>query len=180
MKQVITLIILFFCNHSFSQEDTEKTKGLFYKISISTTLKTNENFTLGNDDGETFINPSAYFINNTLGYQFDERSSIGLNIEYNRHTIQGLNFMPIYLSFRYNLFDFDDKLFIRGGYGRLLNISNAFEKGTIYKFGIGYQIFDEDFKNSWLIGFDFNRKRFGFRQTEKLSSVSIFLEFQLF
>jgi hypothetical protein len=180
MKQTFLLLIILVSNFSFSQDDTEKTKGLFYKISISSTLKINEDFTLGNDDDETFINPSAFFINNTLGYQFDERTSIGLNIEYDRHTKQGLNFMPTYLSFRYNLFDFDDKLFIRGGYGRLLNISDTFEKGTLYKFGIGYQTFDEDFENSWLIGFDFSRKRFGFRQTEKLSSVSIFLEFQLF
>jgi hypothetical protein len=50
----------------------------------------------------------------------------------------------------------------------------------MYKFGIGYRGFDENFRNSWLIGLDFNRKRFGYRQEEKLSGVSIFLEFMLF
>ena len=55
-----------------------------------------------------------------------------------------------------------------------------FEKGTLYRVGTGIQLFDDDFNNSFLIGLDFSRKRFGFRQTEKLSSVSIFLEYIVF
>ena len=86
----------------------------------------------------------------------------------------------MYLNFQYNVFDFDDKVFIRGGYGRLIDLGKAFETGTLYKVGLGAQIYDENYKNSWLIGLDFSRKRFGYRQTEKLSSVSIFLEFMLF
>ncbi len=78
------------------------------------------------------------------------------------------------------MFDFDDKVFVRGGYGKMIDLGKNFESGTLYKLGIGYQAFDDNFKNSWLIGLDFSRKRFGFRQTEKLSSVSIFLEFMLF
>jgi hypothetical protein len=86
----------------------------------------------------------------------------------------------LHLSFQYNLFDFDDELFIRGGYGALLDIGKSFEEGTLYKLGTGVRIYDDNFKNSWLIGFDFSRKRFGYKQTEKLSSVSLFLEYMVF
>ncbi|WP_262732286.1 MULTISPECIES: hypothetical protein [Gaetbulibacter] len=179
MKLFLQLYFALFTSLLFSQ-DTIKTRGLFYKVSAAVTLTTNDDYSIGNDDGETFINPNAIFINNTLGYQFDERSSIGLNIEYDRYFKQELNFFPVHLSFRYNVFDFDDKVFVRGGYGKMIDLGKNFESGTLYKLGIGYQAFDDNFKNSWLIGLDFNRKRFGFRQTEKLSSVSFFLEFMLF
>lgn len=176
----IILITLLTFNFTTAQEDTEKTNGFFYKISLASTLGVNEDFSLVEEENSNLIRPSSLFINNTFGYQFDERSSIGLNIEYDWYWERGFHFLPVHLSFRYNILDFDDKLFLRGGYGRLVGISDDFEKGNQYKLGLGFQIFDEDFKNSCLIGLDFNRKRFGFRQTEKLSSVSIFLEFQFF
>ena len=178
MKYTITLLILLAFLNANAQD--EKTQGLFYKISVASTLALNENFTIGNDDGETLINPSALFINNTLGFRLNEKSSIGLNLEYNWHSRQGLHFLPVYLSFRQVIFEYEDNLFIRGGYGRLLNISTDFEKGTFYKVGFGFQIFDEDYRNSFLIGLDFNRKRFGFQQLEKISSVSVFVEFGVF
>ncbi len=179
MKLLIPLILLglsLTCN----AQDTLKTNGLYYKASIAFTLTTNENYTIGNDEGETFINPNALFINNTIGYQFDKRSNIGLNIEYDRYFKQELNFLPVYIDFTYNVFDFDDIIFVRAGYGKLVDLGSSFENGTLYKVGLGFRTFDKNYRNSWLIGLDFNRKRFGFRETEKLSSVSIFLEFMLF
>jgi len=164
---------------SFSQTDV-KTNGLFYKISLGATLTINEDYELFDEYDDTFLIPSAYLINNTIGYQFDERTSLGLNLEYNWHSKQRLHFFPAFLSFRYNILNFDDNVFIRAGYGRLLNMGKNFEKGTLYKVGAGMQLFDDDFNNSLLIGLDFSRKRFGFRQTEKLSSVSVFLEYIVF
>ena len=157
----------------FSQEEN----GFYYKISLASTLTINEDFTFGNDEDETLINPSALFVNNTLGFKLDEKSNVGLNIEYDWHSKQGLHFLPIYLSFRYNLIEFEDNFFIRSGYGRLVSINKNFEKGTMYKVGIGFEIFDEDYENSILIGLDFSRKSFGYRRLEKISSVSIFLEY---
>lgn len=154
--------------------------GLFYKISLATSLKINEDYTITTDDDETFFEPSAYFINNSVGYQFDERSSLALNMEYNWHGVQRLNFFPAYLSFRYNLLADDDGIFLRGGYGTLLKAGKNFETGNMYKLGLGYQFFDNSFRNSWLVGIDFNRKRFGHRALEGLSSVSFFFEFQVF
>ncbi|TXE19424.1 hypothetical protein ES692_03850 [Psychroserpens burtonensis] len=179
MKQISTLLLLFFFTILHAQDD-QKTSGLFYKASLSATLTNNEDYTIGNDNDESFINLNGIFFNNTLGYQFDIRSSIGLNIEYDHYLDQSLNFLPVYLDFTYNIFDFDDQVFIRGGYGKLVDLGKAFENGNMYKAGIGYRAYDDDFKNSWLIGFDFSRKRFSFRQEEKLSSFAVFLEFMLF
>ena len=171
--------IFFITLSSFCQIDSEA-NGLFYKISLATTLGINENFTIGDEDNKNLIRPSAYFINNTLGYQFDERLSIGLNAEYNWHSESGLQFFPVHLGFRYNITGNNDSPFVRGSYGRLIDMGKFFESGTLYKLGVGAQFQLEDSQNSVLIGLDFSRKRFGFRQTEKLSSVSIFIEFMVF
>ena len=180
MKQLILLFCFGVSCFSMAQDDI-KTRGIYYKISLAGTLTTNDEYTLDpNDDTGSFITANAFFINNSLGYQFDQRSSIDVNVEYDYYSRQVLNFMPVHLGFNYNIFDFDDVVFVRGGYGKLIKAGSSFENGTMYKFGIGYRSFDDDFRNSWLIGLDFNRKRFGYRQTEKITSVSIFIEFMLF
>ena len=178
---LITFVLLFFSSiSSFSQIKPEKTNGLFYKISLATTLTANEENTLFADDDEPFFNFSALFVNNTLGYQFDKRTSIAANLEYNWHSQQGFHFAPAYLSLHHNIIADDTNFFVRGGYGTLLGISKDFKKGNMYKFGLGVQVFDNNYRNSFLIGIDFTRKRFGYRTSEGLSSVSIFLEFMLF
>jgi len=179
MKYSITLLFLLFFLKTFSQDDN-KTQGLFYKISLAGTLTTNENYTIGNDEGETLIILNALFMNNTFGLQVDNRFSVGLNLEYEGHLKQSLNFLPAYTSLRYVLFQYEDNFFIRGGYGRLLKLNDNFEKGSFYKVGFGFQIFDENYRNSFLIGLDFTRKQYGYIRQSKLSSVSVFLEFEVF
>jgi len=180
MKRIITFLFLSIPLLSFSQDDLQA-NGLFYKIAIATTLGINEEYEFF-DEGEsgTLLEPSAFFINNTIGYKFDERSVIGLNFEYNWHSATGIHFFPAYLSLRYNIITNDDNVFIRSGYGRLLNMGKAFQTGTMYKVGAGIELFDEDYKNAILIGLDFSRKRFGYKQSEKLSSISLFFEFMVF
>ena len=182
MKQIFIVIylFLFISFSSFSQIKKEKTNGLFYKVSLATTLSVNEENRLFADDDEPFFNFSALFVNNTLGYQFDKRTSIAANLEYNWHSQQGLHFAPAYVSLRHNISVDDDNLFVRGGYGSLIGISKDFEKGNMYKLGLGVQIVNFDNDNSFLIGLDFTRKRFGYRTLEGLSSISIFIEFMLF
>jgi len=170
------LFTFFFFLISFTTSSQEK-NGFYYKLSLASTLTINEDFTLGNDEGETLINPSAIFINNTISFKFNQKSSVGINIEYDWHSRQGLHFFPIYISYRYNIFEFEDNFFIRSGYGRLISLNKHVENGTMYKVGLGFEIFDDDYKNSILIGLDFNRKRFGYKQLEKISSVAIFLEY---
>lgn len=179
MKKLLILFFVLYPFLGFSQDEL-KTNGLYYKISLAGTLTTNEDYTLNSNDNETFIEANGLFVNNSVGYQFDERSSIDMNVEYDNYSRQHFNFLPVHLGFNYTIFDFDDVVFIRGGYGKLIKAGKNFEKGTMYKVGIGYRTFDDNFRNSWLIGFDFNRKRFGYKQEEKLSSFSIFLEFMLF
>lgn len=179
--KIIILSCLLCCSvlSVMAQQDI-KSNGLYYKVSVAVTLNNNEDYTLGNNEGHRFIDINGLFLNNSLGYQFDGRSSIDLNLEYDHYIRQKLNFLPVHLGFNYTIFDFDDIVFIRGGYGTLLKAGNSFEKGTMYKLGIGYRHFDDNFKNSWLVGVDFNRKRFGYKQEEKLSSVSVFIEFMVF
>ncbi|MDC1266273.1 hypothetical protein N8009_05725, partial [Flavobacteriaceae bacterium] len=80
------------------------------------------------------------------------------------------------LSFRYNVIQKEDNVFVRASYGKLLGIGNTFETGSLYKTGVGVEVFDKDFKNSGLIGIEFTQKSFGFREEEKLISISFFLE----
>jgi len=61
-----------------------------------------------------------------------------------------------------------------------LGVSKDFEKGNMYKIGLGIRGYDDGYLNSFLIGVDFSRKRFGYKTLEGLSSVSIFLEFMFF
>jgi hypothetical protein len=186
MKRIgkITLLTLLFLSAPIpAQNDSIKTNGFFYKFSFATTLSINEDYDpvytdIHGDPVEPFLEPGAFFFNNTVGYQFDKRSSFGLNFEYDWHSNQGLHFFPAYLSFRYSIGK-DYLFFIRGGYGTLLGISKDFEKGNMYKFGIGSNIDMENSNTTYLIGLDFTRKRFGYRNLEGLSSVSIFIEIML-
>ena len=182
MKQFALLFIIIFSTSftSFSQIEKEKTHGIFYKISLASTLTINKEYTLDQDDDSgPLINPSALFVNNAIGYQFDKRTMVGLNFEYNYHSQQGLHFFPTYLNLQHNIIADDTNVFVRGGYGTLLGMGKSFEKGNMYKLGIGIQGILEN-NNSIHFGLDFTRKRFGYRTLEGLSSVSIFLEFMLF
>ncbi len=177
--QTLSFIAIFIPFTSFSQIKKEKNNGIFYKISIATTLTINEDYVAFDDeDSSTLIEPSALFVNNAIGYKFDQRTMIGLNFEYNWHSKQGLHFFPTYLNLQHNIILDDTSLFIRGGYGPLLGMGKSFEKGNMYKVGLGIEMVD--INNAILLGLDFTRKRFGYQNLEGLSSVSIFLEFMVF
>lgn len=94
MKQAKKLLCLFLFSSLFvfSQQPPEKTRGIFYKFSLASNLAINEDYGEEGHDDETLLIPSALFVNNTFGYQFDQRTSIGLNFEYNYHSKQGLHF----------------------------------------------------------------------------------------
>ncbi|MFD0834459.1 hypothetical protein ACFQ0I_01680 [Mariniflexile aquimaris] len=176
---VIFCIIFFVSLSSNSQIEKEKTNGIFYKISLATTLSINEDYVaFDEDDSSTLIEPSALFLNNTIGYKFDQRTMLGLNFEYNWHSKQGLHFFPTYLNLQHNILVDDTSLFVRGGYGTLLGMGKQFEKGNMYKIGLGIE--SVDINNAILFGLDFSRKRFGNHNLEGISSVSIFLEFMIF
>ena len=176
MKIIVSLAILLASLNLSSQESTEKV-GLFYKLGFATTLTINEDNVIGDDDDhEPFFRFNAFFLNNTIGYKFDPRSSLGVNLEYDWHSESGLMFMPLHLSFRYNVVQKDENVFLRSSYGRLLWVGHSFETGSLYKVGLGVEVLDDQQQNSALIGIEFTEKSFGFREQEKLISISFFLE----
>jgi len=94
----LNIVLIFIASTAFSQVDNiaqKKISGPFYKFSLATTLQINEDWTVDTDDDEPFLETNALFFNNTVGFQFDERSSISLNFEYDWHSKQGLNFFSI-------------------------------------------------------------------------------------
>ena len=176
MKIFSSILLLLSVMAVSAQEVTEK-YGLFYKLSFATTLTLNEDNVFGDkEDDEPFFRFNSFFLNNTIGYKFDPRSSIGINLEYDWHSESGLHFMPLHLSFRYNVIQKKDNMFVRASYGKLLGIGNIFETGSLYKTGFGVEVFDKVLKNSGLIGIEFTQKSFGLREEEKLISISFFLE----
>ena len=176
MKTISSFLLLLAVMAASAQEASEKF-GLFYKFGVATTLTINEDFRAGDkEDNEAFFRVNAFFLNNTIGYKFDPRSSIGVNLEYDWHSESGLMFLPLHLSFRYNVIQNEENVFIRSSYGRLLDVGNRFETGSLYKAGLGVEVFDKALKNSGLIGIEFTQKSFGFRNEEKLISISFFLE----
>lgn len=180
MKEVIYSVLLIILNVTSIIAQEPKTPTPFYKISLATTFTNNEDYTFNTDDDSgPFLLPNAFIINNTLGYKLDNRSFVGINIGYNHHFEYSLNFVPAYLSFQYNIFDFEDAFFLRAGYGKLLKLGKIFERGSLYTVGLGFQIYDQNYKNSFHLGLDFSRKRFGIKQKDKLSSVSLFLEYMI-
>jgi len=174
-------LILFLILASLSLQSQNEKPRLFYKISAAATLTLNEDWTISNEESIPLIGTNGHFVNATVGYQLSSRTSIGLNFQYDYFLEQDLNFFPVHFTFRYNLFDFDDKFYVRAGYGIFAEVAKDFETGSMYRAGVGFQIFmDEDYEKSMLFGLDFSRRRFGFRESEKLSSLAISLEFQLF
>ena len=208
MKQsalILCFALLFLSFSVFSQNDSLKTQGIFYKFSVATTLKDNEHWAveLSEDQADAIfedenelafivalLDLETFIINNTVGYQFDERTSLTLNFDYEWYSRIGLHFFPAYLGLQYNILHFENcwedgkiyqsNLFLQGGYGTLLSLGKSFEKGNFIKLGIGYQAEVDDSNNSIIIGFDFTRRRFGYETLEGMSSLSIFLGFILF
>ena len=137
MKTISTFVLLLSVM-ILSAQETSKKLGLFYKLGVATTLTINEDYVVGDDeDNEAFFRFNAFFLNNTIGYKFDPRSSIGINLEYDWHSESGLQFMPLHFSFRYNVIQKKDNVFVRSSYGRLIGIGNTIETGSLYKAGLG-------------------------------------------
>ncbi|PCH72505.1 MAG: hypothetical protein COB98_11765 [Flavobacteriaceae bacterium] len=180
MKSIsILLVVILLSNTSYGQEE-EKIRGFFYKISAAGTLAVNEHYTIQTDDDESLIKLNGLFISNTFGLQINERVSIGLNAGMDFYESQDLRFAPLFMSTHYSYIVDDANYFIRAGIGRLLKLGKNFEDGSLYKLGTGIQFFDKNFRKSILVGLDFSRKRFGYREQEKLSSLSLFIEYRLF
>ena len=78
MKNIIFAFgFLFIFQNSFSQE---KLGRPFITGDVNFTLGINENYTISNGDGETFLVPSALFFRVGFGYEFQRKLAIGFNV----------------------------------------------------------------------------------------------------
>ena len=66
MKKILCLISILIPYLAFTQ-DSIKSNGLFYKASLGITFTVNENYTITEEDDESFLNPSAFLVNINLG-----------------------------------------------------------------------------------------------------------------
>lgn len=73
----------------------------------------------------------------------------------------------------------DDAFFVEASYGRMWRLSNRYENGNYYGFGVGLQIAGEKRWNT-LVRLDFHRKGiFGFKNN-RIDSVSFGFGFSFF
>lgn len=179
---LLPLLILQFCSQ-INAQDSKNYNRFFYKIGVATTLKVNEDFGSKEDydDDEPFLVPGAFFISNSLGFRFDRKLALEANLEFDWHSESGLLFAPAYLSIRHKM-KADDALFLRVSYGSLLKIGKSFEKGSIFKAGIGQWVENNspNTDRAILLGLEFTRKTFGWRENDSLLCFSIFVEFSFF
>ena len=173
MKLLYLQIFLCVTFISVGQND-DFDRQLFYKIGIAATLTLNSEG-LSSDDDSSWIVPNALFVKNTLGIAINKRISMWLNAELDWHNKPNLLFFSIYPDIRYNIIQKDDNGFIRFGYGKMFG-KGELNEGTLYKIGIGGEYFHEHIERSTLFGLEFTQKSFGFKEADKLVSVSIFLE----
>ena len=173
MKLLYLQILLYVSFISIGQNDNFD-RQLFYKIGVAATLTINSEG-LSSDDDSSCIVPNALFVKNTFGIAVNKRISMGLNAELDWHSKPNLLFFTIYPDIRYNIIQKDDNGFIRFGYGKMFG-KGELNEGTLYKISVGSEHFHEDFERSTLFGLEFTQKSFGFKELDKLISVSIFLE----
>jgi hypothetical protein len=164
-------------------QSSEKFNSFFYKVGLATTLKVNEDFgsVEDYDDDEPFFVPSAFFLTNSLGFRFDRKLALEANLEFDWHSESGLLFAPAYLTLRHKLKS-DETFFYRLSYGSLLKLGKSFEKGSLYKVGLGYwgSTSYTNTDKAALFGIEYTRKVFGSNNIDTLHSFSLFIEFSFF
>ncbi len=163
----------------YSQKNTnDHTNNLFYKVGIAATISSGENYHSEFDIPDERSGAPAFFIHNAIGVQFNRLTLIGLNLEYNKYPKQG-GFLPLYISLQRNIIRNTNDIYLRGGYGTLLDVGRDFRNGRLFKAGVGCQIYYNKGKNSFLAGIDYTKKTLSEDIMKSLSGVAIYFEFIL-
>jgi len=175
MKKITLGILLLFVFNCFSQE--EKEQKLFYSFTINATLARNTNYGeydyfTGEEDRNIFA-VGAFFLRNGVEIKMNKLLTTGLKFGIDYHSESDILAFPYYIDSKITISEVDDdKFYVSGGLGKLLKISNSFEKGTYYKIGIGYHI-ATDARHLFILNLDFHQKNFANFEKGKLNSLSI-------
>lgn len=174
----ILLIIVFIISIKISAQ--EKIGRPYITGSVNFTLGLNENYTLFNNDEETFLIPAAAFFRIGFGYEFAKRIGISFNSGYDYHWNYATSAFPTYGSLKYNISEReDDTFFVEMSYGKMWRPSIQYPDGNYYGLGIGAQFAGAKRWNG-ILRLDFHRKGiFGFKNN-RLDSVSFGVGFSFF
>lgn len=177
MSKRLLIITVFFATQISSQE---KLGRPFFTGSFNFTLGINENYTLNNDDDETFLVPAALFFRTGFGYEFKRRLAISFNVGYDYHWNYATSAFPTYTTLKYNISEReDDAFFVEMSYGKMWRPSNNYSDGNYYGFGVGAQVAGEERWNT-IIRLDFHRKGIIGFENNRLDSISFGVGFSFF
>ena len=180
MKKLALSIFFIVSFTTFSQENLKKLGRPFFTGSANFTLGINENYTLFNDDDETFLVPSALFLSVGFGYEFFERVSLSVNGGFDFHWNYATSAFPTYGTLRFNITeDGGDAFFVETSYGKMWRPSNNYPNGNYYGVGLGWQIAGESRLNT-IVKIDFHRKGIIGFKNNRLDSVSLGIGFSFF
>jgi hypothetical protein len=176
-KLLLPFVCLFIFYNAFSQE---KLGRPFITGDVNFTLGINENYTLFNDDEETFLVPSALFFRGGFGYEFQRRLAICFNVGFDYHWNYAVSAFPTYGSLKYNITEFEeDAHFIEVRYGKMWTPSSKYPDGNYFGVGLGIQ-FSGEKRGNTIVRIDYHRKAiFGF-ENNRLDSVSFGFGFSFF
>ena len=176
-KILLTVGFLFILQNFFSQEKLGRS---FITGDVNFTLGINENYTLFNDDDETFLVPSALFFRIGFGYEFKRKLAVGFNAGFDYHWNYAVSAFPTYGSVKYNITEFeDDALFVEARYGKMWTPSGNYPDGNYYGLGVGVQVAGEKRWNT-IVRLDFHRKGIVGFKNDQLDSVSFGIGFSFF
>jgi len=171
MKKILFIAVVLISFMGYSQREVN------YNFTVNVTFTHNENF--GEYDeylGETdwsFFAYKSFLLRNGLEVQLNRFVAVGINICLDWHPDLGVLAIPYYLDTKIAISELDDdKFYVSGGVGKLLKISNAFDKGNYFKVGIGYHIASEK-SNTIILNLDFHQKNFTEFDKGKLNSLSL-------
>jgi hypothetical protein len=171
MKKILFFVAILSNLLSYSQKEVN------YNFTLNFTFTHNENF--GKYDeyfqeiDKSFFAYKSFLIRNGLEVELNRLISVGINIGLDWHPDSDVLAIPYYLDAKIAISEVDDDKFYKsGGVGKLLKISNAFDKGNYFKVGLGYHIANEK-SNAIILSVDFHQKDFIEFDKGKLNSLSI-------
>ena len=171
MKKILFFTAILSSLLSYSQREVN------YNFTLNFTFTHNENFGEFDEYLEetdwSFFAYKSFLIRNGLEVQINRLVSTGINIGLDWHPDLDVLAIPYYLDTKIAISEVDDdKFYVSGGIGKLLKISDAFDKGNYFKVGLGYHIATEKSK-AIILNIDFHQKDFIDFDKGKLNSLSI-------